>query len=420
LPLILRVKASGAALAALVLSCAALTDARRATAAEPPESRPMQEAAAAGPLRVVVFYSTACEGCARLIEALPSMRQRWAGRVAIDQRDTDDAGVMADLLEYADHYGVSIRRRQMVVFVGEQALVGTADIVPRLLKAIEAELAKGSATFASAAERRAAEAAATQAPGRAGGPDEPLPQRVVDHFRSFDAAAVALAGLLDGVNPCAFTTIVFLLSMLAVLGRSRRELAAVGAGFTAAVFATYVLLGLGLFGAVKAFSVRRGISTGLTIAVGVLALVLAAWSVADFVRYVRTRDVHAVTLGLPESIKRRIRRVVRVGLSTRGLVAGSLGVGFLVALLESLCTGQVYLPTIVLVARSPGLRGHAVAYLLLYNLMFILPLIGILAVAYCGVGSQRLGELLRRHLGALKLALAALLATLGIFVLATV
>jgi hypothetical protein len=418
-----RVKAGGSALPA-VLCCALLWAATPATGQRPTEAPTAnasgrRDARQAAPLRVVLFYSTACEGCARLIEALPSMARRWGNRIVIEQRDTDDARAVDDLLGYVEHYGVEVKRRQMVVFVGGQALVGTRRIVPRLQEAISAELARGSATFSPAAQ--AAPGAQAEAPAAAdGGEGPPPPRRVVDHFRSFDAGAVAVAGLLDGVNPCAMTTVVFLLSMLALLGKGKRELAAVGVGFTAAVFATYVLLGLGLFGAVKAFSVRRGISTGLTIAVGVLALVLAAWSLADFVRYVRSGDVRTVTLGLPKPVKQRIRKVIRVGLSSRALVVASIGVGVLVALLESLCTGQVYLPTIVLVARSPGLRAHAVAYLLLYNLMFIAPLVGVLVVACCGVGSQRLGELLRRHLGAIKLALAALFAALGVLVLATV
>jgi hypothetical protein len=78
------------------------------------------------------------------------------------------------------------------------------------------------------------------------------------------------------------------------------------------------------------------------------------------------------------------------------------------------------LPTIMYVARSPGLRADVVASLLLYNLMFILPLAGILAAAYFGAGSQRLGDLLRRHLGLLKLGMAVLFAGLGILVLTTV
>jgi len=106
--------------------------------------------------------------------------------------------------------------------------------------------------------------------------------------------------------------------------------------------------------------------------------------------------------------------------AARGLIVGSVLVVFLVSLLESLCTGQVYLPTIVLVCRSPSLRGRAVSYLLLYNLMFIAPLVAILAVAQVGVSSERLGDFLRRHLAAFKLAMALLFAALGALVLTTV
>ena len=110
---------------------------------------------------------------------------------------------------------------------------------------------------------------------------------------------------------------------------------------------------------------------------------------------------------------------IREGLSTRHLFVGALGVGFVVALLESLCTGQVYLPTLVLVVRSPDMRGRALAFLLLYNLMFILPLAVVMAIAYFGARSENLRTYFRRHVGAVKLAMAILFAALGTLVLAT-
>jgi len=183
---------------------------------------------------------------------------------------------------------------------------------------------------------------------------------------------------------------------------------------------TYFLLGLGLLGAIKTFSVSHGIATALVYVVAILAFILAAWSVIDVVRYARTGDVRKVTLGLPKAVKSRIHKVIRTGLSTHGLVAGAIGIGFVVSLLESLCTGQVYLPTIVFVARSPELRAHAIGYLLLYNVMFIAPLVAILVIACLGVGSESLGSFLARHLVAFKLALAVLFAGLGVLVLSTV
>ncbi len=147
---------------------------------------------------------------------------------------------------------------------------------------------------------------------------------------------------------------------------------------------------------------------------------LASWSFLDFVRYKRSGDVKDATLALPKSVKAKIHKVIRTGLNTKNLLAGAVGVGVLVAILESLCTGQVYLPTIVFVSRAESLRPDAVAYLILYNAMFIAPLVAVFALAYWGVGSQRLALALRTNLATAKLGMALFFTVLGLLVLATV
>ncbi|MFW5733375.1 MAG: cytochrome c biogenesis protein [Planctomycetota bacterium] len=362
-----------------------------------------------GPLRVVAFYSSTCRNCEKAKSALRRSRARFGDRVEIIHRDVKDVDLFAEMFRYEDHYGGQAQSPPKV-YVGEQYLEGYPAIGSRLVAVIGEELAKGSVTYVPPAETATSD-------------EDDVPDVVLERFRQFGPAAVALAGLLDGVNPCAFTTIVFLLSMLAYLGKGRRELAVVGVGFTAAVFGTYLTLGLSAFWlleAVKAFSVGSGVATGLTVGVGVFTLALAGWSLVDYARYVRGgRDAKKMTLGLPRGLRLRVNRVIRRGLGTRGLLVGSVTVGAVVALLESLCTGQVYLPTIVFVSRVPEMRPAAWSYLVLYNVMFIVPLVAVLAVAYLGVGSQRLGELLRRNLGALKLAMAALFMLLGVLVLMT-
>lgn len=237
-------------------------------------------------------------------------------------------------------------------------------------------------------------------------------------FQSYGLAAVAVAGLVDGVNPCAFTTIVFLLSAVAYVGKTRRQVAIVGVTFTLAVFLTYLLLGVGLLLAIKEFAVHTGLTQWLTWIVAGLAFVLAAWSLWDGIRTVASGKIPRFSLGLPSWIKAAIRRVIRTGLKGRYLFAGSFLVGCLVSLLESFCTGQVYVPTIMVVLHMPGQRMAAFGYLLLYNVAFILPLAVIMVMAYFGVRSERLGNLLRRHLGLLKFALAGLFAGLGFLLLA--
>lgn len=119
-------------------------------------------------------------------------------------------------------------------------------------------------------------------------------------------------------------------------------------------------------------------------------------------------------LMLSKAIHRRIHSVMRANISSRSLIVAALVIGFLVSVLESICTGQVYLPTIVFVLRDATLRMHALGYLVLYNLMFILPLAVIFLLVYFGVKSTALTKFAQKNLATTKLLLTILFLGLGV------
>jgi hypothetical protein len=49
-------------------------------------------------------------------------------------------------------------------------------------------------------------------------------QKIVERFKRFSLSAVLAAGFIDGINPCAFATIIFLVSYLTMLGKKSREI----------------------------------------------------------------------------------------------------------------------------------------------------------------------------------------------------
>ena len=63
--------------------------------------------------------------------------------------------------------------------------------------------------------------------------------------------AVVAGGLVDGVNPCAFSVIIFMVLYLSVSGRRKRRLTPVLLAFGGGVFTAYFLMGLGLRQAVS-------------------------------------------------------------------------------------------------------------------------------------------------------------------------
>jgi len=91
--------------------------------------------------------------------------------------------------------------------------------------------------------------------------------------------------------------------------------------------------------------------------------------------------------------------------------------GFLVSLLEAVCTGQTYLPTITFILKTTTLKLHALAYLVIYNLMFVVPLFIIFIFALLGITSGQFSNFLKKHLLLIKLLMAILFFGLGIFLI---
>ena len=124
-------------------------------------------------------------------------------------------------------------------------------------------------------------------------------------------------------------------------------------------------------------------------------------------------QVKEITLQLPKSLKQRIHKAIREQTRTSGVIIGALVIGFAISALELVCTGQVYLPTITFVMGVEGMRRHALAYLILYNLMFIVPLVVVFGFVYWGTTSMQLGGVLQRHLMPVKVGTGVLLFGLG-------
>lgn len=379
-------------------------------------------AAAEAPLTVLLFASSTCESCRDVkTQLLPPIQSKWGARIRVTHIPVDDAEAFKLQLLYETRYGVN-DDEALKVFVGGQCLSGKKAIWERLEGAVAAELAKGSMTPTPDEVRRPASGASSGACATAappGGDCAATSSAALERFGRFKPGAIALAGLVDGINPCAFTTLVFFISLLTALGKGRREIMVVGVCFAAAVFLTYLVLGFGALKAVKVASVDLGVARGITWAVAGLTLAFAGYSFYDFCKYRRSGKGEDLSLKLPDRIRNRVRTVISRQMRTRNLVIGALLLGVLVSLLEAMCTGQVYLPTLMCLARDRDLAPKALGYLLLYNGMFIVPLLGVFALAFCGVTSERLAETSRKHAGTVKLLLGVIFLGLAAMLIAT-
>lgn len=240
-------------------------------------------------------------------------------------------------------------------------------------------------------------------------------------FKRITFWAIVAAGLVDGINPCAFAVIVFFISFLSVYKYNRKEIILVGSAYCGAVFVAYILIGLGLFNFLYKMSSFYYVMWGfkwLTILLCALFLVLSLY---DFIVYQITKNADKVILQLGKGYKEKIHKIIRYFLRDKNksafrLFCAAVVVGFLVSLIEAVCTGQVYLPTIAVILKEANQDfWRAMLYLLTYNLMFIVPLVIIFALSLLGYESKTFNDFLRKHLGITKLALCLLF--LGLLIL---
>jgi thiol-disulfide isomerase/thioredoxin len=231
---------------------------------------------------------------------------------------------------------------------------------------------------------------------------EKAEESIIKRFKSLGILTIVCAGLLDGINPCAFATLIFFISYLSFVGRKRTEILYVGMGYSGAVFVTYLLIGFGILSFIQHLSFLPLFSKIVYILTIVFALALGILSLYDYIQLNRGR-ASEMKLQLPDFLKKRIHQTIREESKSARYFLAAIAAGFMVSLLEFTCTGQVYLPTILFVTNVPSLTASAVSYLILYNLMFIVPLLIIFGVVYWGVTSEQLAFFLKKRASSIKL-----------------
>jgi len=408
-----------------------------------------EEKASAEQPDVVIFTAHYCGHCQRFKkEYLPQLKKQFAGQVRFVEYEITEPGVNVIFNDTLDEYGQTEKGVPALV-VGKTVLMGyppsiktkgedainkaiknkektffgTKDFIAQCKLPVKKPSAekpvtkKPSVTMDIPAEQptpspEESAAEAEKEPCETALPDGTSAAR--EMFNQITFVAIIAAGLIDGINPCAFAVIVFFVSFLAAYKYNRREIILVGSAYCASVFLAYVLIGLGLFNFVYAMRSFYYVMMGFKwLTIGLCALFFLL-SLYDFIIYRLTQNHNKILLQLSKSNKEYIHKVMRVFLKDKQssawrLVLAAVCVGFVVSLVEAICTGQVYLPTIALILKEAGEHfWRAMAYLILYNLMFIVPLVVILVLSILGYESSTFNGFFKKHLGLTKLLLCLL------------
>ena len=213
-------------------------------------------------------------------------------------------------------------------------------------------------------------------------------------------SAVIAAAAVDAINPCAFAVLIILLTTVLTAGKKKKALLS-GLAFSSAIFISYFLMGLGLYAAINA----TGISHTFYTIVAILAIIIGLFNLKDYLWYGKWFKME-----VPDSWRPNLQKLIRGITST----PGAFFMGFVVSLFLLPCTSGPYIVILGLLAKA-ATKYYAILLLLLYNSIFIMPMLIITWAISSGLTTTEKAEAWRRKkLKVLHLIAGIIILLLGI------
>lgn len=219
--------------------------------------------------------------------------------------------------------------------------------------------------------------------------------------------AVIGGALVDAINPCAFAVLIILIATILSKEYDRKKALLSGIAFSSSIFIAYFLIGIGLFTSLQTV----GISRKFYFIVSILAVIIGVFNIKDYFWYGK-----GILMEVPLKWRPKMKKIINNVTTPEGAFL----IGFLVSLFLLPCTSGPYLVILGLLAVEEN-YFTGILYLLLYNLIFIFPMIVINLVLYKGMTTtDALENLRQKKLKILHLIAGIIMILLGAGILLSI
>lgn len=212
-------------------------------------------------------------------------------------------------------------------------------------------------------------------------------------------SVVIVSAAIDSINPCAIGVLILMVSVVLGGKGSIGRLLFLGGLYIFAIFLTYLLAGLGLIYFLA--NVPLFVAEYLALIVGSFVILAGLLEVKDFYWYGK-----GFSLQIPPVFAEKIHKY-----SQRVTVPGVIFLGAFIAGVELPCTGAPYLAIITLL--SLNFDFYAFMLLILYNIIFVAPLIVILLLVAGGMKVDKIKNWKEGNKGYMRFAIGFMLIALG-------
>jgi len=341
---------------------------------------------------LIFFYGIGCPHCASVEPFIREVAEKYGDKVSLHELEIYHNLENYQLYtKYCGVQNIPISKRGIpLLAINDKALMGEDPIRDNLEKEIEFMIENDVDVCPLPDEMSCSniESNATQ-----------IDPAIQNMDSKITLPLIVGTGLLDGINPCAFAVLIFLLSFLLEIASDKKRMIKAGLAYIFSVYVTYFLAGLGLLTVIQV----SGMSKYVIYAAATVAIVTGLINIKDYFWYGK-----GISLGIPASKKHIIEKWTK-----KANVPAAIVLGFLVSMFELPCTGGVYLAILAMLASSVT-KLVAMFYLLIYNFMFVLPLIVILAALVLGMKAEHIESWRSAKKNIMRLVLGLLLLGLGI------
>jgi cytochrome c biogenesis protein CcdA len=212
-------------------------------------------------------------------------------------------------------------------------------------------------------------------------------------------SVVVLSAAIDSVNPCAIGVLILMISVVMGSKKSTGRLLLLGGLYIGAIFLTYLLAGLGLVYFLA--NIPLYITEYLALIVGAFVILAGLLEIKDFFWYGK-----GFSLQIPPYFAEKIHTF-----SKNTTIPGVILLGAFIAGVELPCTGAPYLAIIMML--SLNFNFQAFLLLILYNIIFVMPLIIILILVAAGTKITNIKRWKQNNKGHMRLAIGLTLIALG-------
>ena len=328
----------------------------------------------------IYFYGNGCTHCENIKPLIADIQARYPELRLEMLEIKDNKTNLERFLATGNQYGLGSVSTPSI-FIGEYALTGETEIKDHFEEKILAEK-----------QRIASGIQANMSPANAGSlPETP----------ALSLYMVVFAALVDSANPCGLSVLVFLLISMAAAG-DRIRILLVGSVYIAAMFLFHLFVGIGLFSALA----LSGLTKPFSLIGGAIALILGIITLADILRNKET-----FLLSIPESGKGLLGTNIR-----KATLPAAFILGILAGLLGFSCTGGIYISILGLMGRDMTVMA-GLPWLVLYNLVYVLPLVLVTLLVTYGLSPKRADRWRTEHKRSIRVIIGVVLVALGLIIL---